>query len=204
MKRYTLIILTAMLGLFSAWAAGDTAASVLDAVRARLGATPATDATFSIASPSGPVHGSVTMAGNRYFMATPQMMAWYDGTTQWVMTLPSREVTVTEPTRAEILASNPFAILSDYRSGYKVRRLKDTAGLQRVELTPTDRTSAIKTITVHVDPATKYPRALIVTFDDGRAMHVTIDTMSPAGNRPAGTFTYDASRYPASEIIDLR
>lgn len=204
MKRYTLIITAVLIGICSAWAAGQTAASVLDAVRARLSATPATDATFSIASPSGPIHGSVTMSGNKYFMATPQMMAWYDGKTQWVMVLPSREVTVTEPTRAEVLSSNPFAILSDYRSGYRIRRLKDASGLRRVELTPTDVTSSIKTIVIHVDPASNYPRALTVTFDDNRIMHVTIDTMTAAQGRPTATFSYDAKRYPASEIIDLR
>lgn len=182
----------------------ESAATVLSGLRAKMASAPSVDAVFTINAGSGPVQGSVTLAGTRYHMTTPQLSVWYDGRTQWTMLASTSEVSISEPDKAELLASNPFAILNDVNGHFDIRRLSDSNGRRRVELVPRDKNTGIAKYVIYVNPTTKWPAALVVHFDDGRKVDVTFDKITAGKKTADSVFRFDARRYPAAEVIDLR
>lgn len=203
MKKILTTLVFALAGAV-AFAAGGDAATILKQVRARMAASPSVEATFTINGGDGPVQGNASMAADKYFMTTPVLTVWYDGRTQWTFLKSSGEVSITEPTVDELMESNPFAILSSPSDRYTLRMLGDSQGRKRVEMTPKSGLSGISKIVLFVDPTTHYPAAIVVNFDDGRAVDVVIDNITAAKAKPVGAFRYDSKRFPASEIIDLR
>lgn len=203
LKAYISILLLAV--AFAATAAGkETAESVLDGLRAKITGSPSVEAVFTINGGQGPVQGSLIMSGSKYTMTTPQMRAWFDGRTQWAMMMSSKEVNISQPDRNDLMATNPFAILTAHKDYYKARLMKGTSGMQRVELIPSDRTSVISQILVTVNQRTGWPTALDVVFDDGRKISVRIDSMTAGAKKRDSVFTYNPKEYPAFEIVDLR
>lgn len=196
----TLILILASLASF---AAKPAASQVLNQLRQKMSA-PAVEVFFTIYGAQQPVQGSATLSGAKLAMTTPEMCIWYDGTTQWTYLASNREVNISEPSAAELLVSNPFAILSADTSEYKARRLSDAAGCDRISLSPADTSAGIVEIVVAVDKNTHWPKAVTVTFDDQRKIEMSIDRINAAKTKPAGTFRYNKAAYPADEIIDLR
>lgn len=107
MKRISAIVTFCLIGI-AAFAAVNAAETLLSKVKAKFSASPSIEATFTINGGDGPVQGSATMAADRYFMTTPVLTVWYDGRTQWTFLKSSGEVSITEPTVEELMASNPF------------------------------------------------------------------------------------------------
>lgn len=196
-------IALAMAVAFGAGAA-VTAASVMEGMRAKFSSAKAIEAVFTIQGVDGPVQGSALMSGASFTFDTPQLAVWYDGKTQWTMLKSSGEVSITEPTPSELLASNPFAILDSYRDAYKVRRLSDSAGRYRVELVPSQAGTGIMKIIVCSDMKTKWPSVVEITFDDGRSIKLVVDSLTARSQVQPAVFRYDPAKNPATEIIDLR
>lgn len=203
-KRTFLLPLALVAALLASAAKAPTASSILAAVRAKMTSAPAVEAVFTINSGSGAVQGSVILSGAKYAMTTPQMSVWYDGKTQWTLLESSREVSITQPSADELMETNPFAILSAHTDYYTARRLSDTNGRYRVELVPRDKGTVVSRFVLFVDPATGWPAALAVHFDDGRRIDVVIDSISAAKAKSAATFKFDSKKHPTLEIIDLR
>lgn len=193
-----------LVGAASLMAANPTASTILGDMRRSLLKHPAVEAKFTINGGSGPVQGTMTMAGGAFNLSTPQLKVWYDGKTQWTYLQSTGEVSITEPDEDELAASNPFAILSSFDTRYKSRRLSDVNGCHRVELTPNATGSGISKILIVADAAGKSPRAITVTFDDGRQVSLVVDHIAGIAKPGQKAFTYDAKLVPASEIIDLR
>lgn len=199
-----ILILAAMIPQSAVAQSKVSASAILSSLRAKMASAPAVEAVFTINGGSGPVQGSVILSGSKYTMATPQMSVWYDGRTQWTMLENTREVSVTEPDAAELVAVNPFAILSDHQQHYTARRLADSAGRYRVELVPRDKNSVIKRYRLFVNQTTGWPSALTVDFDDDRRIEVVIESIAASKAKASSTFVFDKKKYPAAEIIDLR
>lgn len=209
MKTRATVIRSLLMAIFimigsAAHGATATADAILQAMRSKLASSAAVDLVFTINGGDGPMQGSATLAGASFVFNTPALNVWYDGRTQWTYLSSTREVSITEPDSDELISSNPFAIINSYAGHYKVRRLKDASGHQRVELIPLDKMSPFSSINLVVDPSTHWPTAIVLNFSDNRKIEVVIDKINGRGSVPESTFTYNAARYPASEIIDLR
>lgn len=199
------IVLALLLGICGALHAADntTAAQIIASMRKNMADAPSVEAVYTISAPSGKVQGSATLAGKRFMVSTPEMSVWFDGKTQWVLYTSTNEVNVTEPTAAEVMASNPLAILADTGAHFKARRLTDVYGNRRVELIPTDAAATITKYVVTVDRQ-GWPAALAVYFDGGKSMALTIDRIAPSTAKAASAFSFPSAKFPGVEIVDLR
>lgn len=207
MTRYRILFIIALaaLAMATCHAAPPSAAAIMAKMSRSVLSSPATEAKFTINGGSGPVQGSAIMHGAAFTFATPQLNLWYDGRTQWAYLRANNEVTVTEPDTDELAMVNPFAILRNYDSYYALRRLPDNNGRHCVQLTPKSKNTGIKNINVIADSTGKWPQAITVSFDDNRAVELFIDHIAPLNEaQPATTFRYDAGKFPAAEIVDLR
>lgn len=206
MKLYRIltIVLLSMTAVTGALAANITASSILTALRSSFVSAPAVEAAFTINGTDGQVQGSAIMSGAAFTFSTPQINVWYDGATQWAFLASTGEVSITEPSIEELAASNPFAILSNYDRYYTARRLPDSNGRKRVQLTPKDKSTGIESVVLIADNACKWVQAIIVKFSDGRSIDMVIDHIASRAKPSSHTFRYDAKKHPATEIIDLR
>lgn len=204
--RYILLLLVVIICTWQPCRAADnaTAKSILQAMHGKIARAPALDVAFTIGTGARRSQGTVALAGAKFALSTPQISVWYDGRTQWTLLAASQEVSITEPTAAEVLATNPFAMLTAAASSFKAQRLPDVEGNRVVTLTPTDKSSTIKKYTIYVSPTTSWPTAIVVEFDDGNVVDVAIDNIATAKAKPDSTFSYNPKKYPAIEVVDLR
>lgn len=204
-KHRTHRLLALILLIFAAVgaAAAPSAQSIMAAVKSNFTSAAAVEAMFTINGGSGPVQGSVQIAGARFNLSTPQLHVWYDGKTQWTYMNSTNEVSITEPTPEELAASNPFSVLSDYARFYNARKLQELNGLQRIELTPKSGGSGIERVVLCVDKK-NWPAVISIIFDDGQTVVVDIDSIKGRPALPTKSFRYDPKLHPAAETIDLR
>lgn len=200
--RHIFILLAAMTAAFNVQAA-TTAESVVASLRARIASAKAIEIIFTVKGQDGPVQGSAVISGLCFTMTTPELSVWYDGATQWTLLPASKEVNITAPTAVEINAVNPFAILTDCVEHYTVRRLKDRDGCKVVSLTPWAKGDGVDNYEVSVD-GNGQPTVIVINFEDGRRIHVSIDSFLETGAKAPAVFVFDKSKYPGCEVVDLR
>lgn len=199
MRKLHILLLSIVIATMSAVAATPTADALIADLRAKMQASPSVEAVFTLNSENGAAAGSVILAGNKYVMTTNGLKVWYDGKTQWTLFEASKEVNVTEPTAAEVMTSNPFAILTAHQDFYTARRLKNN----RVELVPRDKDLGFDRFVIGIG-ANGWPSTLVIEFGDGSKIDVKIDAINSGKAKSATTFTFDAKKYTNIDIIDLR
>lgn len=187
--------------------AAESAASLLQRCASKLTSAPSVSASFSIRSSDGEnVGGSIVMAREKFRISSPVMHIWYDGRTQWSALTSAREVNVSEPTAEELLASNPFAIITSYASLYNVRLLPAQKGsrLRRVEFTPRQAGADIRRAVLAIDPSTDWPVKATVVMASGASVDTTISNCRTGKKLAASTFVYKKGDLPGYELVDLR
>ncbi len=178
--------------------------SIMDAMRSKFAAAKTVEILFTLSNNGQTEQGSALVSGASFFLETPSINVWYDGRTQWALIKSLEEVNITEPTADELASTNPFAILNDYASYFKARKIDASAGSRRVQLTPKDKNSLIAEIAITVSVATNFPQSVVLLMDDGRKMSIKVDAIKSITAKPEATYRYDSKKFPAKEIIDLR
>lgn len=208
MKKYTTFIFLMLCALVAG--AASTAASLLEQCSAKLFGPHAVSARFTLRTAQGEeLSGNIVMARESFRLASPQLKIWFDGRTQWTASAALKEVNVTEPTAEELLAGNPFAIISGYATHYNYRMLPLAKGatpeVRDVELTPRNAaTSDIRRAVVSIDTRTHWPRRIVVTMASGATATATVSDCRTLPKQPRSTFTFKAADLPGYEIVDLR
>lgn len=185
-------------------ALAQSAADILRTAASKIASAPSVEAQFTVNGNDGAVQGSAVLSGAYFTLTTPVVRVWYDGRTQWTMVCSTQEVSITEPTQAEVMESNPFAILRHYDRQYTARRLSDVAGRKRVELTPLRDSNIDIDRAIILISADGWPAGVEVHFNDGRTLGASIDHIAAGASKPVSAFRFNPALTPASEIIDLR
>ena len=196
-----LFILAAFFAAFGANAA-ETATQLLSKCAAKVDKSPSVTIKFRLAFGNRYSDCTMILAKDKYRLSSSDMEVWYDGKTQWTYAKASKELSITEPTTDELLECNPFAILKGFSKIYNCRRLGGPAN--DIELTSKVKGSAVKKAVVSIDSKTSLPTKLVVTLSNGRTFSATVSSTTAGKALPASTFTYDKSKFPAKEIVDLR
>ena len=229
MKRHLSLALLALLlqsslGCFSVWAASKDAETrkVLDNTAAQISKSGGISLQFTATSllgktTQGSSSGSMDISGKKFYMQTADMKTWFDGKTQWtlqstpVLGSPSstsmEEVSMTEPTGAELQAINPYAFLEIYKRGfnYKMKRGKLTNGAEgyKIYLTADNAKQEIREIYLEVDNR-YYPVRISMRQGKNQWMRIVINRFVTGKTFEQGHFTFPKDKYPNAEVIDLR
>ena len=118
-------ILAAILCLNGLTALAQSARTVLDRTAARITQSGCIRAKFNATAFSGTTEqgstsGTLILEGRKFYMETPDMLTWFDGTTQWTKLANNNEVNVAEPTEEEQEAINPYTLINIYKKGYSL------------------------------------------------------------------------------------
>ena len=161
-------------------------------------------ASFSIIDNGHSQNGSITVAGNKFVVTTPQLSTWFDGKTQWTYSSSINEVNIGEPTADELQIINPFTIIKDFQINYKGELLKSVKGSYKIKLTPKKSNNDIKFVELILNSSSYLPSLIVIVAKNNIKTTINIKNINTGGTLPNSTFVFNSAKYPGVEVIDLR
>ncbi len=182
--------------------AAETADGMLRACAAKINATPSVSFKLTMTADNRTSHPTLIVSKDKYRLSSPEMEVWFDGRTMWVYISSTREVTISEPTAAELAECNPMSLLNGYAAQYAARVPASTKNM--VELVARNKTTALRKAVIEINGATGFPSRIDATMAGQSTVKIRIDSATAGKALPASTFIYDPKAYPATETTDLR
>lgn len=173
----------------------------------KIASAPSLSTRFEASDPTGKVTGEAVMAGKRFVIVTDagDFETWFDGKTQWTYNEASDEVSMTEPTQAEIIEVNPLVIISDVKDRYKIIPLASTgSSFSKFRLEPIVDNSSVKSAIVTIDNRSGWPVEIQAVLSDSGSVSLRFFETSIGEKIAPERFRYNPAFHPQAEIIDLR
>lgn len=162
-------------------------------------------ASFKIESAGqSPIVGDIAVKGDKFAVTTTANSTIYNGTTQWTISAVDKEISIFEPTDEEIAQVNPFSVIKGYEKNYNIKLVAANNVMVKIQLTPKQKDSTIKTITITFGAKTKLPQQMSLTLDDNTILNVEINDIKTNSTIKESRFDVAAKDYHGYEIIDLR
>src|SRR5690606_10172714 len=131
-----------------------------------------------------------------------------DGKTIWNYDKGSNEVTVSsvDESGSGLTPQKLFTNFYDKDFLYILNGEKKVGGktMQEIEMTPTDKSKAFHKVYVQVDKAARTIYSTRVLENGGNRYTYTVSTMKTNVPIDDQQFTFDKSKYPGVEVVDLR
>ncbi len=154
----------------------------------------------------GRTKGTMLIKGKQFRLTTPQMITWFDGTTQWTYLKDNEEVNVSHPTKEELNTMNPYAFIDLYKSGYNYSLRSGTLHGKQVKtitLTAESAEEKLQEILLDIDPATHFP--LSINLRESKDwVRISVQKMEDKQRLSDKLFRFNPKDYPQAEVIDLR
>ncbi len=148
--------------------------------------------------------GQIKVSGKKYLFTSAVNNVIFNGKTQWNIDKQTKEVNIYQPDNDEIAQTNPFAIISAYKTAYKSKLLSSSSSSYKVELTPTSNAQSLKKVVVTINAASMLPTKVVMTLTDGNTLQIDITDIKTGVNISSSNFVFKKSSYPGYEIVDLR
>ena len=205
MKKIVKKISLALLMLIFAFNSyAQNAANILAQASNKFTNSKSITASFSIIDNGHSQNASITVAGKKFVVSTPQLSTWFDGKTQWSYAPNVNEVNITNPTADELQQINPFAIISSFRNNFNASMLNSTKGTYKIQLTPKKSNQSIKKVELTLSSSTYFPSLIVITAKNNTKATIKVKSINAGNTQPTSTFTFNAKKYPGVEVIDLR
>lgn len=221
MKRIVTFLTFAFITFFATAQTGKNptqndveAKKILDAVSARFKTylSPQASFTYQVENAQGKAlstkKGTVVMKGSKFKVTMNGLEIYSDGKTVWNYDKSANEVTVNNVNEggSGMSPQKIFTNFYDKDFYYKMNGAKKEGGknLVEIELTPTDKTRPYHKVYVLVDKAanTIY-RVKFLEKSGGRYSYI-INALKPTALIADSEFTFNKSKYPGVEVVDLR
>lgn len=154
----------------------------------------------------GSQSGKLLLKGEKFQLTTQDVTTWFDGQTQWSYLKQNEEVNISTPTPEELRAINPYAWLSLYKQGFNYRYsgVKTREGKQGHEIVLTPQTKQdIQSITLLIGSDYE-PIYIGILPTEGQMQEFIVHNYRTQLNLNDNAFRFDKSKYPNTEIIDMR
>jgi outer membrane lipoprotein-sorting protein len=152
--------------------------------------------------------GVAYIRGNRFKLVMETMDIWFDGVTQWVLIKEANEVNISNPTRQEIAAVSPLALLGMYKSGYSLKAPVSATvngkNVYQIQMTPTAGNKDFTSVVASIDKKSHTLVQVILTTVNGVKTKIDITGYNPDHQFDEPFFRFDKALYPDVEIVDLR
>jgi len=219
-KVYTLLLLITAVFFANAQAGKNQtqndpdAKAILDAVSAKFRTykTPQANFTYQIENAQGKAlskkTGTVTMKGDKYKVTMNGLEIYSDGRTSWNYDKSTNEVTVSgvDAGGGAMTPQKLFTNFYDKDFYYKLNGEQKTGGktVQEIEMTPTDKTRPFHKVYLLVDKASKNIYSARFLEKSGNRYSYTVNSLKPNVAVSDAEFTFNKSKYPGVEVVDLR
>lgn len=183
----------------------QTAESVLKKASSLLTNGKGVSADFEMKVGQNVVSGKVKGQGTKFAVESGAVKIWYNGEDMWTYNPRTSETTLTNPTSEELAESNPFMFVKMNTGNYSAQFSKTReASAYIIDLLQKTKRSDYKNITLFIDKRTYAPKQIKATPSSGSPITITIRNFKSNQYFKQSDFTYFASSYPNSELIDLR
>jgi outer membrane lipoprotein-sorting protein len=153
--------------------------------------------------------GSVIIKGSKYKLKTEDTEVLFNGTYLWTYSILNEEVYKSEPDpgSSDQMLTNPFKLLSDYKTYYKYR-LKGEAELNKQELTeielyPVDLENNYSMIELYTHPVSNKLQAMIIKQKDGLEIKVFIKDIIKNIKISDAVFDWNQNDHPEVLLIEM-
>lgn len=189
------------------------ARAILDGMSAKYKAINSFSATFSYGavSPSGKAgrksSGSILAKGVKFYLSMAGQEIYNNGKEIYTFVKETNEVNITEYDSSEDSPFSPSNIYNIYKKGYNYKFVSETKiggkTIQLIELIP-QKAENVKKVLIGVNKASKQIENWKIWDNSGKSTVFTINTFK--ANVPAtdATFSFNTSKHPGVEVIDLR
>ena len=186
------------------------AASILDKFSQRALNAPAVTMKFQLVildevdNSTETSEGELSIMGDMYRLDLGDNMIWFNGSVVWTLTPEVEEVTINWPdTTGSAFISSPGEIFTLYRDGYKQRLIEETQKGSIIDLYPEAIDADFVRIRLLINGSydlveAEYKRK------DGYNLIVRIESYDLKSQYDKSYFSFDRSKYPGVDIIDMR
>ena len=198
----------------SAQSSDPAAKAVLDAVSAKFKTFSSVQATFSykVENAAGKAlstkAGTILMKGTKYRVSFSGQEIFCNGTTIWNYDKAANEVSISklDASSGMITPQKLFTNFydKDFRYILNGEKKAGTKVLQEIELTPLDKSKPFFKVYVQVDKAAKTIYSTKVLENAGNRYTYTVSKMKTNAVMADNQFSFDKSKYPGVEEVDLR
>jgi outer membrane lipoprotein carrier protein len=190
------------------------AKKVLDAVSTKFKSFTSVQAGFSykVENSAGKAvsskTGTIYMKGMKYKVVFGGQEIYCDGKTVWSYDKSSNEVTISnlDASGGTITPQKLFTNFYDKDFLYIMNGEKKvgTKTLQEIEMTPTDKSKPFHKVYLQVDKTAKTIYSTKVLENGGNKYTYTVSSMKTNAAMADAMFTFNKSKYPGVEEVDLR
>jgi|SRR5688572_1155531 outer membrane lipoprotein carrier protein len=190
------------------------AKKVLDAVSTKFKTFSTVQAgfTYKVENGSGKAlstkTGTIMMKGTRYKVSFGGQEIYCDGKTIWNYDKNSNEVTISDldASGGTITPQKLFTNFYDKDFLYIMNGEKKAGAktLQEIEMTPTDKSKPFHKVYLQVDKSAKTIYSTKVLENGGNRYTYTVSNMKTNAPLADNSFTFNKSKYPGVEEVDLR
>ena len=190
------------------------AKKVLDAVSSKFKTFSSVQAGFSykVENASGKAlsskTGTILMKGTKYKVSFGGNEIFSDGKTVWNYDKSSNEVTISnlDASGSTITPQKLFTNFYDKDFLYMLNGEKKSGAktLQEIEMTPTDKSKSFNKVYLLVDKSAKTIYSTRVLENGGNRYTYTVSTMKTNMPLADNVFSFNKSKYPGVEEVDLR
>lgn len=157
---------------------------------------------------TGNIKGNLWTKGKSYRLSIPGQLIICDGKSTWNYLPQSREVNINPCEEdAGMLSLNPIQVISTYEKYYRSAFIREEAekgiAVQIIDLYPKQVQSFYK-IRFVIRKDKQLPLRAVIHEKDGSTDTYYFDQILFNPSLPGNFFTFDASKYPGIEIIDMR
>lgn len=204
MKKLLIVLLSTILAI-PAW--GQNAVQTLDAVSKKYSSFSSYEAAFTMASGSGTSKGSLLAKGNMYKVAFAGQELYNNGKDVYTYIPETNEVNITSYNAGDESDISPNNIFKLYKKGYTAtyKQEKTIAGKRYdiIELKPKSK-SEISKVELTIGKTDRLLSSWTIAETSGNKSTYTITKFTPNVPANPASFTFDKSKYPKVEVIDLR
>lgn len=151
--------------------------------------------------------GTLKVKGEKYVLDINDIATYNNGTVVSVWQKKNNEVDLSDPDPEAEGDLSPKRLFNAYNEGYKLRLLDekrvDGVLCNEIDLYPTSPSTIIR-IRLSIDKKTKQIRKFWQQNKNGDMLTVTISKFQPNQPMADSEFTFDASKHPGIEVVDLR
>lgn len=213
MKKYLILLFLVAVGHTLSAQYDQQAKNILDAMSAKYKKIPAysADITSSLINEVDGINeefkGEITIMGDMYKLELDEQVVINNGTTVWTYLPDVNEVNIDtyNPDEDEI---SPSKIYTAYQKGYKYIYIGDEScnggTCAVIDLVPNDKDAQFFKIKLFIGKNDYSLKSWTMFDKTGNKYKYTISNFDDSIKVNKSFFTFDASKYPGVEIIDLR
>ena len=152
--------------------------------------------------------GTLSLKESKYKLQVAGQEIISDGKTRWTYLKDANEIQIDNQKKDEnaITPSNIFTIyekgwLSKYLGEKKIKNIT----YQNIELVPLDTKSKnVFKVKLTIDKAQKTIASAVIYDKNGSIQTITVNKFTPNGANEEAIYIFNSTKYPGSEVVDLR